>query len=218
MKLNWLVSVGSGSMVVCAVIVTGLLVRRELVSASPNPRARIVDEWRQYAADGHRVGPQDASVTITEFSDFECPYCRTTARDLRIIRDRYPNQVAVVFRHMPLRSHQFAVPAARASECAASQGGFDAMHDALFQSQDSLGVVPWSRFAATAGLKDVGAFDHCMAESGPIAAVARDTSAGRRLGVTGTPTLLINEQLVVGAPPAKVLDRLVQRALNGNGR
>jgi hypothetical protein len=76
MKLNGLVNAGLGMVVACAVVITGLLVRRELSPASvsersPNERLRIVDDWRRYSTEGHRAGPKDAVVTITEFSDFE---------------------------------------------------------------------------------------------------------------------------------------------------
>ncbi len=218
MKLNQLANVATGVLVVCALVMTGLFVRRELAPAATAPQARTLDDWQRYASDGHRMGPAAAAVTITEFSDFECPYCRVAAHVLAQARERYPTQLAVVFRHMPLHSHKFAIPAARASECAADQQRFEAMHDRLFAWQDSLGLTPWARFASAAGVADSAAFDRCMGENRPVAALARDTAAARQLGIRATPTMLINDQFIVGTPTASSLDQLVQRTIAAGSR
>ncbi|HVG45908.1 MAG TPA: DsbA family protein [Longimicrobium sp.] len=207
----------------CALTVTGLVVRRELfppataaAAAAPEDRpgaVRLVPEWRAYGVEGHRWGPGPAPVDIVVFSDYQCPACRKLAEGLDSIRAEFPAQVAVVNRHYPLASHPFALPAARASECAARQGRFEAMHGALFASQPMIGIDPWSKMAQAARLPDLPAFERCMAETGPIATVARDTVAGHRLRVTGTPTFLINNQRYVGSPPLPVLRDLVRRAM-----
>jgi protein-disulfide isomerase len=214
-KLNHLLNAGTAVMVLCALVVTGLLVRRELAPAATAQPPRTVTDWRRFSESGHRTGPAVAPVTITEFSDFECPFCRNSARALAAMQARYPNQLAVVFRHMPLHVHRFALRAAHASECAARQERFAAMHDTLFGWQDSLGLTPWPVFAAAAGVPDTAAFARCMGEraTNVLAAVARDTIAAHELGITGTPALLINDQFIQGAPPARDLDALIQQAL-----
>lgn len=201
--------------VACALIVTGLVVRRELFSspaatASVALESRTVPDWRSYAR-GQRMGPADAKVTIVEFSDFECPFCRATAARLRAVRAKYPRDVAVVYRHYPLPYHAHAVEAARASLCAARQGRFEAFHDLLF-AQDSLGMVPWSRLAQSAGVRDPAGFERCMRLPGPSPEIERDLREGARLGVRGTPTLLVNERLLDGAPPG-TLEEAVERAV-----
>jgi protein-disulfide isomerase len=125
--------------------------------------------------------------------------------------------VAVVNRHFPLSSHQYAVPAVQASECAARQGRFDDMHHALFASQSLIGSEPWDRMARDAQVPDVPAFERCMAETGPIAALARDTVAGHQLQTRGTPTFLINDHRYVGTPPITALREMVKQAIDEAG-
>lgn len=223
MNKDWLQQAAMYTLVLCAVAVTGLVVRRELFSGEVTsmvapPNAPRVDDWGSYAAAGHRMGPDGAAVTLVEFSDFQCPACRLLAASLDTLRARYDGQVQVVYRHFPLRSHPHAIAAARASECAAAQGRFEAFHDVVFAEQDSVGRVPWTRFARNAAVPALTAFEACAGETGPILPLARDTVAGLRLGVSSTPTLLINGRRVVGAPPLATLDALVRQELRAAGR
>jgi protein-disulfide isomerase len=210
-------TLGSAAVVLCAIVLTGLVVRRELFPASPeHPADRVVDDWREYAAEGRRSGRADAPVTIVVFSDFQCPACRQLADQLDSVRARHPRDVAVVYRHFPLTPvHPYAQAAALASECAGGQGRFEAFHDALFREQALVGIGGWRHFATAARVPDLDAFDRCVADPAPNPAIARDFQAGRKLGVTGTPTLLINERRVQGTPPLDELEAYVRRALRG---
>lgn len=204
-------------LVICALTVTSLAVRKELLPQSVGPErsrseTRTVPDWRTYV-DGQRIGPADAPVTIVEFSDFECPYCRQTADQLRTLRRKYPRDVAVVYRHFPLPYHSKAVTAARASLCASRQGRFEAYHDAIFANQDSLGSIGWARLAEAAAVPDLAAFRSCVDRTDPVPQIERDLKAGKRLGVSATPTFLVNDQLIQGAPPG-ALEQLVERALD----
>lgn len=178
----------------CALVVTGLVVRRELFPTRvlPQPPQRV-EGWREYGRFGNRIGPTDAKVTVVVFSDFQCGFCAVAAERMRALRREYPSDLAVVYRHFPLRTHAHAVPAARASECAAAQGRFEPFHDALFSKQDSIGAIPWTRYAIAAGVEDLRGFDRCAGSAIPVAALERDTADGDRLGVRGTPTILVNE-------------------------
>jgi protein-disulfide isomerase len=140
-------------LVVCALTVTGLLVRQQLfppaaVAAVPVTR---VKDWQPLSQVGNVMGPRGARVTIVEFSDFQCPFCGQAAQALQGVRERYPD-VAIVYRHLPLEAHPHAFAAAVASECAAEQGAFQAFHDHLFAHQDSIGVTPWDSVAHRAGV------------------------------------------------------------------
>lgn len=203
----------------CALVVTGLVVRREFASAdvSAENRTRVVSDWREYTRAGHRMGPADAPVTIVEFSDFECRYCRVLAGRLKELREKYPTEVAVLYRHYPIEGHARAVPAVRASECAAAQGRFEAYHDALFAGQDSLESLSWSRLAAQVQVPDTAAFDRCQRDTGRLTVLGADSLAARRLAVKGTPTLLINDVRLVGAVPLDTLEAYVERALQRRG-
>ncbi|HEX6750407.1 MAG TPA: DsbA family protein [Longimicrobium sp.] len=208
-------------LVVCAVVTTGLVARRELRPTPSGANAaapRSIREWRDYAAHGHRRGAAGAPVTIVMFSDFQCPFCRATAGALDSLRGRYGSQLAVVYRHYPLPNHPFALAAARASECAAAQGGFWPFHDALFARQDSIGVAAWSRYAAAARLPDTAAFARCVETPARRADFAADIGAGERLGIRGTPMLLVNGRLFQGALPLPALTREVEDALRHSRR
>jgi protein-disulfide isomerase len=193
-----------------------MVVRREL--RPPSQQSGVVDErvsieraWETYAAEGHSIGPPDATVTIVEFSDFQCSFCRGFAVYYDSLRSLGVD-VRVVYRHFPLPGHRFAIDAVRASECAAEQGRFDRMHAALFARQDSIGVASWLSFADAAALPDSAAFESCVASARSIDALVRDTSAARRLQVRGTPTLLIHDIRVNGLPQFDSLQAYVMRA------
>jgi protein-disulfide isomerase len=212
---SWLAPATNVVLALCAVTVTALVVRQDLFPPRPPQRphgTEQVADWRRYAAQGHRSGPAGAPVDIVVFSDFQCPACRMLAGYLDAIRMEFPDQVALVRRHAPLAIHAHAVEAARASECAARQGRFDQFHDALFQAQASIGTAPWSRFAQMAGVPDEPAFEACTAETGPVAALQRDTADARGLKLRSTPTFMINGVLFRGTPPMDTLRAYVQRA------
>jgi protein-disulfide isomerase len=197
----------------CAVTVTALVVRRELVSSErpslPEPdQVVMVPEWREYAAHGHRTGPEDATVTFVVFSDYQCPACRALEENLAILRAEFPS-LAVVTRHFPLPIHNSAIAAVRASECAALQDSFYDFHRVLFADQQRIGFWDWKAFAVTAGVPDVRSFEQCASAAGPIAALARDTLAGKTLGIFATPTILINGLRMVGSPSLLRLRELI---------
>lgn len=202
-------------LVCCALVLVVVVARREFWPHTVSARRLEVREqkdWREYATDGHSMGSSAARVTVVEFADFECPACRMLATELNSIRARDSSATHVIYRHFPLSIHRFAIPAARASECASAQGAFEEMHNVLFLYSDSLGLAPWSWFAAKAHVPDTVGFAMCVRQSGPIAALARDTLAGRRLQISGTPTVIINGLRFTGTPPIDTLRAIIERA------
>lgn len=199
----------------CALISTSVAAYRTLYPPKPAtpPVAVTVDDWRSYSNTGHRFGPSTAPVTIVEFSDFECPFCRTASATLHATLARYPGKVAVLYRHYPLeRVHRLARPAAIAAECADRQGAFARYHDSLF-AQDSLGITGWTELATRVGIRDTIAFNKCLKDPSAEIAVDRDVVDAQRLKASGTPTLLVNQyRLMAGANPL-LLDSLIQMAL-----
>ncbi|MGQ0767023.1 MAG: DsbA family protein [Gemmatimonadota bacterium] len=167
--------------------------------------------WAAYVEGGHILGDKGARVTIVEFADFECPYCQRFARyvdSLTVLGI----PVRVVYRHLPARSHRSALPAVTASECAAEQGRFESMHDALYANPESLGVASWQWFAGNAAVPDSMRFRECVSASKPLATLARDTADARRLKIGGTPTLLIHDLRYDGLPSFDSLRAYVERA------
>ena len=93
----------------------------------------------EVAAVGPSKGPEDAPVTIVEFSDFECPFCNRVNASMEKIRETYGDKVRIVFRQFPLQIHENARKAGEASLCADEQGKFWEMHDGMFAEQKNLG-------------------------------------------------------------------------------
>jgi protein-disulfide isomerase len=218
MKRPSIADVATGLLTACALIVTGLLVRRELRPAEAQPASspiRNVAEWRSYAAGGQRVGAEHSPVTIVEFADFQCPFCRESARLVNALIDSLGDRVSLVYRHYPLSAiHPFAMTAAIASECAARQGRFRAYHDRLFARQDSIGRLSWTLTALESGITDTVSFGRCLRDSASVMPRIRaDQAAAAKLGVHGTPALLINDELFAGAPSEPELHDLVAHAL-----
>lgn len=172
-----------------------------------------VSNWRQYAASGQRMGPANAPVTIVEFSDYQCPFCKQMETRLDSLRIRMPRRVAVIYRHFPLeQAHPHAFTAALAAECAGEQRRFEAYHRLLFAHQDSIGITPWATFARDAQVPDTTAFSRCVAEKRHQERIAGDLAAGRALDLRGTPMLLINGLKVNGLMPTADLERYIAEA------
>jgi protein-disulfide isomerase len=152
-------------------------------------------------------------VTIIEFSDFQCPFCKQAADLLKDVSQRYPGQVAVVYRHMPLPTHRYAEGAALATECAAEQGAFEAYHDALFARPDSIGVTTWDTYAERTGVRDLPRFRECMESQRLFTRVEADLRAARRLGFNGTPSFIVNGRGFTGSVPFGGWDAWIERAL-----
>ncbi|MGE0481132.1 MAG: DsbA family protein [Phycisphaerae bacterium] len=166
-------------------------------------------------SDDHVLGAANAPLVVVEYGDFECPVCgRFFDETYPTIKSEYVDsgRVRWVFRHFPLRTlHPRAQAAAEAAECAGTQEAFFAFHDLLFANQDDLSDAALRSLAAEAGL-DLAAFDACVA-AGRATRVQSDVDAGVSAGVTGTPSFLIDGQLVPGFQSAAQLRVKLDAAL-----
>ncbi len=168
------------------------------------------------AASGPAKGPDDAPITIVEFSDFECPFCNRVNPSIAKIRETYGDKVQIVFRQFPLEIHKNARKAGEASLCDDEQGKFWQMHDAMFAEQKGLGGDGLKTIAAKIEGLDTDAFGTCL-DSGKYAdAVQKDFEEGARAGVSSTPAFFINGRYLSGAQPfenfAEVIDDELARA------
>jgi len=164
--------------------------------------------------DSPSWGPTDALVTVVEYSDFECPYCRAFFRDTYpLFKTRYQNKVRFVFKHFPVAaSHPDAEPAARASECAREQGKFWEFYDIAY-AQDDLSRVSLIDYAKKAGVKNIDQFVACF-DSGKYAdRVEANRQEGRLLGIPGTPTFFINGYPLAGYQSFATLSAAIEDRL-----
>lgn len=169
-------------------------------------------------------GDPEASVTVTEFADFQCPACRSAAVLKDKLLEDYPNNVKVVFRHFPLAGHSHAQTAAQVVEAAGDQGKFWEMHDLLFLNQDEWGSsIPRAKtrnevleifegYARELEL-NVEEFLEALKSNKHMAVINRDMSDGRAAGVTGTPQFYVNG-LRISSPSYEEITAQIERALN----
>ncbi|MDR8393675.1 DsbA family protein [Aliifodinibius sp. S!AR15-10] len=137
-----------------------------------------------------------ADVVITEFSDYQCPACAYYHPIVEKLKQELGSKVAVEYRYFPLNSHQFAALAARAAEAARNQGKFKAMHDMLFENQDSWSSSgnPQSVFVGYAkelGL-DLDQFKNDLNSGETQKTVMEQKQEGVNMGVNSTPSFFIN--------------------------
>ena len=158
-------------------------------------------------------------VTVVEFMDLECPYCRQSYlafADLRADDRGLADSVAHMIVHYPLGIHRFAVPAARAAECASDEGRLSDYVRLVFEKQDSLGLKPWVSYAVEAGIQDTVRFNACNTSQGPLPRVERGQAVARRIGVQSTPTILIDGwRLPTPLLEAADYSRAIRAALEG---
>ncbi|WP_309889081.1 thioredoxin domain-containing protein [Archangium sp.] len=165
-----------------------------------------------FPADAPSFGPKDAKVTIVEWSDFECPFCSRVGPTLKQIKEAYPKDVRVVFRHQPLSFHANAKPAAEASMAAHEQGKFWEYHDKLFANQRALDRASLERYAEELKL-DMGKFKAAMDSGKFRGKVEADAAAGASVGANGTPTFFVNGREFVGAQPFESFKRVIDEEM-----
>ena len=212
-----ILTVATAVVALCAVASAFTIVRREFVEPG-KPRAAnrpaVVRDWQTFGQTGSRIGSPHAPVLITQFSDFQCPYCQRLYKTLKKLADENPNTVALVYRHFPIdRIHPHARAAAYAAECAGRVGKFWRMHDILYEKQDSIGLLSWTDLSRRAGVSDSTFLTSCMKDSTVAARIVADEADARKLQIRGTPMVLINEWKFGGAPPLRVVDSIVNTLL-----
>jgi len=147
---------------------------------------------------------------VVEFSDFQCPFCSRALPAVSELEKTFGKDVRVVWKHLPLSFHPNAMPAALAAEAARAQGKFWQMHDKLFAQQQALSPAIYEQ---TASELDLGKFRAALQASETRARADADLEAARQAGVTGTPTFVVNGEVVVGSgAPRDTVQRHLEKA------
>jgi len=198
-----------------------LVARREFFVASLRSQGNVVARLQpppvrriEVSIQGAPVrGATEAAVTVVEFSDFQCPFCKQAHPTLAQVLERYRGKVRLVYRDFPLEGlHPQARRAAEAARCARDQGKFWEFHDLLFTNSPQAADGDLKRYATQTGL-DVTKFEGCLASGVHKAAVQRDIDEGTRLGVTGTPAFFVNGRPLSGAQPFEAFARMIDEEL-----
>jgi protein-disulfide isomerase len=170
------------------------------------------------------LGAADAPVTVVEFTDYQCPFCR------RFVQTTFPvlkrdyidtGKLRWIVRDMPLGFHPNANRAAQAAHCAGDQGKYWEMRDTLFRNNSKLGPEQLPNYAREIGL-DVNVFDACLAGNEHQAQIDHSSQEAVQIGITGTPSFIIGRsdgdalsgRLVIGAQPPAVFTAEIQRLLD----
>jgi protein-disulfide isomerase len=160
----------------------------------------------------HVRGSLDAPVVVTEFGDFECPYCRDAYGVLEAVLAKYAPRVALVFRHFPLPMHSHARAAAEAAEAAAAAGKFWEMHAQLFGHQTALTERDLRGYAEGIDI-DPGRVEQAIRHRTYRERIARDERSGAQSGIEGTPAIFINGWAYDGEISLEELSETIDRAL-----
>ncbi len=163
-------------------------------------------------AEAPSMGRADAKVTVEVWSDFQCPYCTRGATTLKQLREKYGEQVRIVFRHQPLPMHARAKLAAIASMAAHEQGRFWEFHDALFANQGALDRASLEALASKLQL-DMERFRRALDSSTWSTYVETEVAEAQRRGVHGTPTFFVNGKPIIGAQPLSVFAEAIDAQL-----
>jgi protein-disulfide isomerase len=185
-------------------------------AAQPSPADQAA--FRRYdipTENAYAIGPADAPITIVEFSDYQCPYCRRWHEQVyEPLLAAYPGKIRLVYRHFPLTSiHSDAFSAAEAALCAGEQEAYWPFHEKLFSS-DSLGMRTYMQYAQELGL-NMNTFESCVKDRKFQQVVDQDLNFAMDLGVRSTPTFFINGLAVVGAQPLQIFKQVIDQELAG---
>jgi protein-disulfide isomerase len=153
-----------------------------------------------------------APVTIVEFSDYQCPFCKKAEESVDKVMKAYGDKVRLVFRDFPLPMHPNARPASEAASCANDQGKFWEYHAKLFGNQGALSEDNLKGYAKDVGL-DEAKFAKCLADKPFKAVIDKDIEDGSKVGVTGTPAFFINGRMISGAQPFEKFKEVIDEEL-----
>ncbi len=181
-----------------------LVLGTEIMDTTIDPHQEVMEKI--VLEDVPFKGNKDAEVIVVEYSDFQCPFCKRGKDMLPDILKSYDGKIKISFKQLPLRNHDWAMPAAIASVCAYQQGNdkFWAMHDKLFDNQKQITLdnskQKFGEYAKEIGL-DTKKFDACIASPEVKAKVEKDVAEATSIGVQSTPTFVVNGMIVPGANP-----------------
>lgn len=214
------------SIVIAAVLISGSIVyTRSSGTSTGDTQGNIAEQTKKVDVsmdDDAYLGNPSAPVKIIEFSDFQCPYCRTFwSESLPSIKKDYVDtgKAVFVYRDFPLSFHPAALISALAANCAKDQGKYWEMHDKMFLEElgkgtgtITYGSVDLKKWAKEIGL-DANTFNQCLDSQKYKAEVDKDIADGSSAGVSGTPTTFVNGVAIVGAQPYATFKAAIDKAL-----
>jgi protein-disulfide isomerase len=189
--------------------------------ASPEPAGPLSEElWKEILVNPAAAkGPENAKVTMVEFTDYQCPFCgRHFSQTDGQIQESYveSGKMRHIVRDLPLPFHANAHVAAQAARCAGDQNKYWQMHDKLFEAQEEWSAGdPVAKFGGYAGElgMNLATFEGCVTGGKYKGAVDDDLALANKVGASGTPTFFINGQILVGAQPYSAFETAIEKEL-----
>jgi len=181
-----------------------------------NPSQISLSDVLKITKDDVILGDPNAPVTIIEYSDYQCPFCKKFFdENIFLLRKEYieTGKVKMIYRDFPLPGHLYAMPAAEAANCAKDQGKFWAYHDLIFKNQDSLATIDYLKLSEELKM-NVSDFKNCLDSKKYNQKIQNDYNLGSAIGVSGTPTFFINGRKIVGAQPYTIFKNIIDQELN----
>ncbi len=171
------------------------------------PRAEVVVPPGEPA-----LGPENAPITIVEFSDFDCPFCKDTYAPMERVLEEYKGKVRFVYRDFPLAMHKRAMPASQAARCAHEQDKYWIYYRSLMEIKGDLSDEDLKKRATDLSL-DMTKFEECYGSNRHAATVQAAMEDAKKLGVTGTPTFFINGRMLVGRQGYDQFKQIIEQEL-----
>jgi len=194
------------------------LTRDGEAQARKDPPKAAPDRPRQHRfadalpGDGQRRGSPTPKVVIIEYSDYECPFCGRVESTVEALLERYPDDLAVVYKHLPLTFHKNAGPAAEAAEAAGAQGMFWEYHALLFKNRRALGRADLEGYATQLGL-DMVAFSEALDAGTYQDKIEAHATEANAQGLRGTPSFTINGRVLIGAQPQPAFQAIIDEEI-----
>ncbi len=196
------------SLILIASILFGIAVYKEIKRIQEEKSTQALKDQRQTYLNlisgpgGYSTGSIKPIITIIEFTDFACPFCKQAAPEIRKLVEEYKTDVKLIVRDYPI--HDNSIDLSLAARCAGEQGKYWEAYDSLFAEQADLkdtGDVLKANLLAWAEIiqLDVAKFETCFSERKYVDLIRRDYEDGNKLQIQGTPTWFINNHPLVGA-------------------
>lgn len=210
MKFN-LRNIFSGLLVICALIVTSLLLKKELFNNKESTISTL-NNWEYLIDGGKSIDAQ--KIYIIEFFDYQCPYCSILDATLDSIKSKFKNKVEMIRYHLPLSIHPLAYRLAIASECAKIQNNFENFHKALMENQYRLNSINIMELARHIGIKDLRQFQACVDEEKTLDIISNNIRLAKEYKINTTPTLIINDKIISGLIDLNAIEEIIKDKLN----
>ena len=203
-------------------LAAGYLIWGQSSAAAPEPAAVPQVDTSQVGridvdpGDDPSLGPEDAPITIIEFSDFNCPHCQRWHNETsQPLLDAYPDQIRFVYKDFPVvGGGRVGFLVSQAANCAGDQGDYWTYHDAMFSGEYALDSDGVDQAVVDLGL-DLELFKECMVEGRYAEEIREDFEYGASLGISSTPTFFINGIPLVGAQPLLSFMEVINGELGG---